>query len=322
MLAFVAVSACAAGAPPSTSAQASVLPGKPVARVNSAVLTDRDLLREMYAIFPYARVHNGFPKAMEADIRRGAMKMMVFEELVYQEAQRRKMTVAPARLDRAVAQFRKQFVNADQYQDFVRTELNGSANLLRSRVRRSLLIDQFLKLEVANKAAVSLADAKTYFEKNPDRFRIPEAFVLQTISILPPANATAAQMKEARKQAEEALAQARATKNYEEFGLLAEKISQDDYRVMMGDHKAVDRTKLPPEVVQAVQGMQKDQVSGLIQVGQAFTIIRLNGHVSAGMQKFADVKDSLRKQLTKEKTEHLRSALDRKLRASSKVEEL
>ena len=322
MLAFVAVSACAAGATPSTSAQASVLPGKPVARVNSAVLTDRDLLREMYAIFPYARVHNGFPKAMEADIRRGAMKMMVFEELVYQEAQRRKMTVAPARLDRAVAQFRKQFVNADQYQDFVRTELNGSANLLRSRVRRSLLIDQFLKLEVANKAAVSLADAKTYFEKNPDRFRIPEAFVLQTISILPPANATAEQLKEARKQAEEALAQARATKNYEEFGLLAEKISQDDYRVMMGDHKAVDRTKLPPEVVQAVQGMQKDQVSGLIQVGQAFTIIRLNGHVSAGMQKFADVKDSLRKQLTKEKTEHLRSALDRKLRASSKVEEL
>ena len=30
--------------------------GKPVARVNGSVLTDRDLLREMYIIFPYARV--------------------------------------------------------------------------------------------------------------------------------------------------------------------------------------------------------------------------------------------------------------------------
>ena len=39
---------------------------KPVARVNGAVLTDRDLLREMYAIFPYAQQHNGFPKAQEA----------------------------------------------------------------------------------------------------------------------------------------------------------------------------------------------------------------------------------------------------------------
>ena len=60
--------------------------GRAVVRVNGAVLTDRDLLREMFNIFPYARVHNGFPKAMEADIRAGAMQMIIFEELVFQEA--------------------------------------------------------------------------------------------------------------------------------------------------------------------------------------------------------------------------------------------
>ena len=37
---------------------------KPVARVNGAVLTDTDLVREEYAIFPYARQHNGIPKDM------------------------------------------------------------------------------------------------------------------------------------------------------------------------------------------------------------------------------------------------------------------
>ena len=68
---------------------------KPVARVNGAVLTDRDLLREMYTIFPYAQQHNGFPKAQEAAIRQGALEMIIFEELVYQEAVRRKLTVPP-----------------------------------------------------------------------------------------------------------------------------------------------------------------------------------------------------------------------------------
>ena len=35
--------------------------------MNGAVLTDRDLLREMYTIFPYAKQHNGgFPQAMES----------------------------------------------------------------------------------------------------------------------------------------------------------------------------------------------------------------------------------------------------------------
>ena len=73
------------------SAQTSPLQvnDKPVARVNGAVLTDRDLLREMYAIFPYAQQHNGFPKAQEAAIRQGALEMIIFEELVYQEAERR-----------------------------------------------------------------------------------------------------------------------------------------------------------------------------------------------------------------------------------------
>src|SRR6266699_1558395 len=93
------------------SAQTSPLQvsDKPVARVNGAVLTDRDLLREMYAIFPYAQQHNGFPKAQEAAIRQGALEMIIFEELVYQEAQRRKLTVPAEKLSRAESELRKQF---------------------------------------------------------------------------------------------------------------------------------------------------------------------------------------------------------------------
>jgi hypothetical protein len=49
--------------------------GKPVARVNGAVLTDRDLQREMYTLFPYAAQHNGqVPPEMEPQIRKGACR--------------------------------------------------------------------------------------------------------------------------------------------------------------------------------------------------------------------------------------------------------
>jgi peptidyl-prolyl cis-trans isomerase SurA len=44
-------------------------------------------------------------------------------------------------------------------------------------------------------------------------------------------------LKEGASGLSEALRQAKATKTAEEFGLLAEKISDDDYRVMMGQHK-------------------------------------------------------------------------------------
>ncbi len=295
---------------------------KPVARVNGAVLTDRDLVREEYSIFPYAKTHSGVPKSMEPEIRKGAMQMMVFEELVYQDAERRKLTVPQAKMDKAMADFRKQFKSPDEYQEFMKTELGGSPELLRKNIRRSLLIDEYLKLEVQDKAAVSLAEARAYYDKNPDKFRTPESYTIQAISMVPPQNATPEQTKEARKRADEALKQAKATKNYEEFGVLAEKVSEDDYRVMMGDHKAVAKDKLPPSVLQVVQGMKVGEVSNVIQIETLYVIVRLNAHTPAGTKSFDEVKDPLRKDLAAKKTEQLRGSLDKKLRANAKVEEL
>lgn len=308
---------------PGAPSPAMVITGKPVARVNGTVLTDRDLQREMFAIFPYARQHNGnVPQEMEPQIRNGAMQMIIFEELLYQEAQRRKITTPAERLNRAEADFRKQFPTPAEYNNFVQAEFHGSQPAVREKIRRSLLIEALLKSDVDNKSKVTVAEAKAYYDKNPASFQYAEAFAIQTISILPPDKATPAQLKEVRKKAEDALKQAKATKTYEEFGILAEKISEDDYRVMMGDHKKVDRAKLPPDTVKALLSMQKGQITGLIQIENAYTIVRLNQHISAGKIKFEDVKAQLMKQLQDRKTNEVRAALDKKLRQNAKVEVL
>ena len=302
---------------------ASQAGAKPVARVNGAVLTDHDLQREIFAIFPYARQHGGtVPKELEPGIRKGAMEMIIFEELVYQEAQRRKMTVSPERLSRAEAEFKKQFPTPDDYKGFLNAEFKGSLQALREKIRRSLLIEQLLKEEVDSKSIVSAADVKAFYDRNPIGFQFPESFAIQTISFLPPEKATPTQVQEAHKRAQETLPKAKATKTYEEFGLLAEKVSEDDYRVMMGDHKAMDRSQLAPAVLQAVSAMQPGQVSDLIQVDNACTIVRLNKHIPAGKLKFEEVKDKLRKQLEQTKVNQVRASLDKKLKQTAKIEVL
>src|SRR6202007_2264664 len=117
----------------------------------------------------------------------------------------------------------------------------------------------------------------------------PETFAFQSISVLPPLKPTPEQAKQAQQRAQEDLKKAKATKNYEEFGLLAEKVSEDDFRVNMGDHKAVGRDRLPPQVVKAALAMQAGQGSGLIQIENAFTIFRLNAHNPASKQSFVEV---------------------------------
>jgi hypothetical protein len=327
LVSAVAASAQVASHAPATSAKADApqvtsmqVSGQPVARVNGVVLTDRDLLREMYTIFPYARQHNGFPKAQEAVIRQGALEMIIFEELCYQEAMRRKMTVSPDKVNQGEAAFKKQFGSPEEYQQFLQSEMHGSRQQLREQIQRSLLIDQFLNQELDNKAAVSLTEVRAYYDKNSAKFQVPESFTIQSISILPPRNGTPDQVKEGRKRADEALKQAKATKSYQEFGLLAEKISEDDYRVNMGDHKMVPSDKLPPQVVKILTTMKTGDISGLIQIETAYTIIRLNAHTPAHKQSFTEVKSELQTDLQKRKYEQLRSNLAKQLKAKSKVE--
>lgn len=309
---------------PGQGAAASVVSAsnKPVARVNGSVLTGEDLLREEYAIFPYARQHNGgIPKEFEQQIRDGALKMIVFEELVYQEAQRRKLTVPPAKMARAEADFRKQFGSPDNYNAFLQSDFHGSEKALQEKIRRSLLIDSFLKTEVESRSTVTLAEARAYYDKNPARYMHPESYTFQTISILPPDHATPDQLKEGRKRADDALRQARPTKTAEAFGLLAEKLSDDDYRVVMGQHKPVPVDQLAPPVLKFLRSANVGDVSDLIQLDQAYTIVRLNAHTPAGKAKFEDVRPGLEKELHEAKRNQLRAALDTRLRQTAKVEE-
>jgi parvulin-like peptidyl-prolyl isomerase len=312
----------AEGALPPARVTTLQVTGKTVAKVNGAVLSDRDLVREMFAIFPYAKQHNGFPEKLEPQIRKGALDMIIFEELVYQEAKHRNMSISVERITREEREFRKQFPSPEVYQQFLKEELKGSRQLLREKIRRSLLIESLLNLEVVNKAKVTAAEVRSLYEKNPRQFAREEQFHIQTISILPPANGSADISKEARRRAQDAAQQAKSKESYQEFGLLAEKISDDDYRVNMGDHKPCGRDQLPPEVVKTALAMKPGEVSDLIQLGTAFTVIRLVVHTPAGKIPYTEVKGQVQSDLQRERVEKLRAALGKKLRQGAKIETL
>jgi len=314
----------ASAAAPSQAAVAKTSPlvvtDKPVARVNGAVLTDRDLLREMFTIFPYAKQHNGFPKGQEEAIRQGALEMIIFEELVYQEAEKRKIIVPAAKLKKAEADFRGQFHSPDEYQQYLQAEMQGSEAKVHEAIKRSLMIEQVLKTDVEMKSGVTEAEVLAYYQKNGARFQQPESFSFQSISVIPPLKPTPQQAKDAKKKADDLLQKAKATKNYQDFGLLAESVSEDDYRVNMGDHKVVGKEKLPPQIVAAFLKMQPGRVSGLIQIESAYTIVRLNAHNAPRKQPFSEVKGDLKTELQKAKYEKTRSALAKALRSKAKVE--
>jgi len=311
-------------APATTSVSGDLLhaTGKPVVKVNGAVLTDRDLMHELYVIFPYAQIHNGIPKEMEPEMRRGALEMIVFDELVYQEALRRKMTIPEAKYEASRKHFMKQFPDQNAFSAFLAQECKGSQQVFRQQLTRSLLIEALVKQEVEEKSGLTDGQLRKVYDDNVKKFDHPESFRFQSISIIPPPNASAEVLAEARKHAEAALKAAKGTKTYQEFGLAAEKYSDDDFKVKMGEHRLTDRAQLPPDVVKAALALKPGEVSGLIAVGPNFTIFRLIEHVAAGRESFESAKKKLREDMSKVKVEHLRKDLYTKLRKAAKVQEL
>jgi len=307
---------------PSGSVSSMQVTGKPVARINGAVLTDRDLLREMMTIFPYAQTHNGFPKELEPQIREGALKMIEFEELLYQEAERRQMTVPAVRINKAVTAFRNRFQDDQEFQQYIKTDMNGSMEQFRQSVRRSLLIDALMRSELDAPSHVTVAEARQYYTTHPKPFIHPEQIQFQTISIMPPENASAEVKEQARKRANDLWQQAKATHSYEEFGLLAEKSSQDDFRVDMGNHKLAARTALPAEILKILDPLKPGQVSKLCQFGPYYTILRLEARQPAGKTPFEQVRAKLQSDMQKDRYETLRRNLEKRLRTNAKVEEL
>ena len=308
-----------AAAPPALASPST----QAVVRVNGTVLTDRDLLREMMNVFPHARQHGGhFPKDSEAQIRETALHNIEFEELAYQEALRRGLTIPASKLDRAIKDFRAQFDSDAEFQQYLQAEQKGSVRELRNKIRRAILIDKVLLLEVDQRAKYTDDQLRVFYAKNSDRFRKPDSVSIQTITIAYGDKPSPAEKQKARERAEDALKQARATKDYEGFGMLAEKVSMDDWRVMMGDHKWLHRGRMPDAVENAAFSMKPGEISNIIDTGDSFCIVRVNGREDSHLVPFDEVRAQRKKELEKQKAEELRQALDTRLRKNAKIEEL
>jgi parvulin-like peptidyl-prolyl isomerase len=103
---------------------------------------------------------------------------------------------------------------------------------------------------------------------------------------------------------------------------LAEKLSQDDWRVMMGDHRWVHRGTVTPDIEPAVFSLKTGQTSGVVESSGGYVILRANGHQQRRQMPFAEMAASIRERLQKEKLGKRSKQFEQLLRSKSKVEML
>jgi peptidyl-prolyl cis-trans isomerase D len=143
-------------------------------------------------------------------------------------------------------------------------------------------------------------DIAKYYEQNKSRFGQPERRRASHIMIELPAGATDAQRKAARAKADDIARQAAA--NPGGFADLAKKFSQDAGSASKGgDLGWIAPGMLTPSLQKAIDGLNKGQVSGVVESPYGLHVLQLTDLQPAQFKPLADVRnqivDEIRKQI-------------------------
>jgi peptidyl-prolyl cis-trans isomerase D len=158
------------------------------------------------------------------------------------------------------------------------------------------------KLEAAT--SVSAADLQAYYDQHRDEYRVPEQvkvshILIKTTLPSPGAKEDEKAVAEARKKAEDVLAQVKAGGD---FAKLAEKYSDDPGSAKSGGELGwIGRGRTVPEFEKAAFSLAKGQTSDLVKSSYGFHIIRVEDKQDAHLKTLADVKTEIEGKVKQQK---------------------
>jgi parvulin-like peptidyl-prolyl isomerase len=275
-----------------------------VAKVNGTSLTQKDLDRELDRLIPRITFHKKVPEGKRRMYYDKALEELVNRELEYQDALSKGLKPDKEEVDAEMEKIKNRFRSPEDFKAALEREKITEADL-RKQVEKSMLIQAIYKKTVTETSQVSEKEAKEYYDKNKSRFKQPESVKLGLISA-----------KE-EKKAKDILAKIKAGAD---FGDLAYKMSEDDYRVKSGEIGYVHKGRILPEIEDVAFKLKVGQISGLIKAGDYWYIIKVEDKQPQRQLSFDEIKDKLGKELEDKRLRENKDKWITELRDKAKIE--
>lgn len=273
-------------------AGASIAQGVLAARVNGVPialdLLDRqyeELLRERR--LQVARMQD---PSKAKGIKREALDNLIRIELLWQQAKTDGLAATDAEVDRAMAEARSRFRNAEAFAR--RIELSGfDERSYREHIRKLISGERVAQRIVEREVLVNDQDIEEFYEINPRLFKRSEQLKLRQILVAVPATATPEQKTQARRKIDAVLARARAG---ESFDALAREYSDHATRQWGGELDPVVRGDYPGHFENAAFALAVGAISDVIETDTGLYILALEERVAATSIPLKDARERIR----------------------------
>lgn len=262
------------------------VPDGPVARIGDYVIDSHEFLRfydnELRGIM-MAKKTNEIPDGARAELALRCIGLMIERELLYTEAQKRKVTVPAETIDKAwqaqLAQTQK-LIQSKEGKELNEAEvLTRLGYTKREEVLADLervLITEKMRGIVLRESNITVSDEEVAkeFEQTKNEFDVPARMHLQHIYIDPKKIPGGVADKDSRGQqkAQQALDRLAAGQSFEG---VSRAVSDAPNAKDGGDFGMMPVSKLPPFMVEAAAEMKPGEISGVIKSELGFHIVKL-----------------------------------------------
>ena len=260
---------------------------------------DRVVTRSQYV----KRLHDGYNEIEQTsqaapdtatkkdEFRKNLTNDLISELLIKDRADRLGISVSNAEVTDAIDRLKQQYglTTEEQFNDSLARAGLTHADM-EARLRERLLMKKVIGRELRGREDMSDKDLRERYDREKERYRLPERARLREIVILKPDNMLA--MEQAQRQAQSLADQAR---NNADFALLAQTASQAPNKDKGGDLGEVARGELLPELDKAVFNSQSGTILGPIDAKSAWHIIKVEQRMPSEVPAFESIKDKLRK---------------------------
>jgi len=270
-----------------------------VVRVGDRIITRTQYQKRLADI--YREIEQTAGPEQVADQKRqakeGLVNDLISELLLKDRADRLGITITEAEVKDAVERLKQQYgISSDaQFEESLKSS-GLSRPEMEARLRETLLTNKVFGRELRNREDLSDPELRERYNREKERYRLPERAHLREIVVLKPENA--AQTEEARTRATDVAAAAR--KAGTDFANLASTMSESGTRDQGGDLGEVAKGDLVPELDKAVFGAAPGAIIGPIETKSAWHIMKVEQRLPSEVPAFESIKDRLRREASEE----------------------
>jgi len=258
---------------------------------------DRIITRTQYV----KRLHDGFAEieqtaapsevaTKKAELQKSLTNDLIAELLIKDRADRLGITISSEELKDATGRLMAQYGLKTQaeFEDSLRKSGMTPADM-EARLRETLLMNKVFGRELRNREELTDKELRERYDREKERYRLPERAHLREVVILRPDGA--AQIDAARQRANEVAKRAKT----EDFAKLASELSESGTKSKGGDLGDVARGELLPDLDKAVFNSPAGTVIGPLESKSAWHILKVETRLPSEVPAFESVKDRLRK---------------------------